>query len=164
MGPCPALFVWHCLLSSIWFQSNQRVDLYKWKEGNGEVCTSLQGHTRVIRWGAGSAADCWVENDVFFHRKWIFWFWPHSGSVLRLFLFTFLDYTVCPSVLPSRLEMTSDVMLLILLWFPTVYQLSLWWLECHCLRLLPLWWTAAIIWETDSSVFVKSNPSHVSVW
>ncbi|KAJ7417823.1 WD repeat domain 59 [Pitangus sulphuratus] len=28
--------------------SNQRVDLYKWKEGNGEVCTSLQGHTRVI--------------------------------------------------------------------------------------------------------------------
>ncbi|KFQ15227.1 WD repeat-containing protein 59, partial [Leptosomus discolor] len=28
--------------------SNQRVDLYKWKDGNGEVCTSLQGHTRVI--------------------------------------------------------------------------------------------------------------------
>ncbi|XP_053255235.1 GATOR complex protein WDR59 isoform X1 [Podarcis raffonei] len=28
--------------------SNQRVDLYKWKDGNGEVGTSLQGHTRVI--------------------------------------------------------------------------------------------------------------------
>ncbi|KAL7978746.1 hypothetical protein Chor_013235 [Crotalus horridus] len=29
--------------------SNQRVDLYKWKDGNGEIGTSLQGHTRVIR-------------------------------------------------------------------------------------------------------------------
>ncbi|XP_058011410.1 GATOR complex protein WDR59 isoform X7 [Ahaetulla prasina] len=28
--------------------SNQRVDLYKWKDGNGEIGTSLQGHTRVI--------------------------------------------------------------------------------------------------------------------
>ncbi|XP_061449876.1 GATOR2 complex protein WDR59 isoform X2 [Rhineura floridana] len=28
--------------------SNQRVDLYKWKDGNGEVGPSLQGHTRVI--------------------------------------------------------------------------------------------------------------------
>ncbi|XP_029464735.1 GATOR complex protein WDR59 isoform X2 [Rhinatrema bivittatum] len=28
--------------------SNQRVDLYKWKDGSGEVGTSLQGHTRVI--------------------------------------------------------------------------------------------------------------------
>ncbi|XP_042293654.1 GATOR complex protein WDR59 isoform X2 [Sceloporus undulatus] len=28
--------------------SNQRVDLYKWKYGNEEVGTSLQGHTRVI--------------------------------------------------------------------------------------------------------------------
>ncbi|XP_064414503.1 GATOR2 complex protein WDR59 isoform X2 [Latimeria chalumnae] len=28
--------------------SNQRVDLYKWKDGNGEIHTSLQGHTRVI--------------------------------------------------------------------------------------------------------------------
>lgn len=31
------------------FQSNQRVDLYKWKDGSGEVSTTLQGHTRVIR-------------------------------------------------------------------------------------------------------------------
>eukprot|EP00069_Balaena_mysticetus_P009809 bmy_20384T0 len=30
------------------FQSNQRVDLYKWKDGSGEVGTTLQGHTRVI--------------------------------------------------------------------------------------------------------------------
>uniref|UniRef100_A0A7N9DCW4 WD repeat domain 59 n=1 Tax=Macaca fascicularis TaxID=9541 RepID=A0A7N9DCW4_MACFA len=29
-------------------QSNQRVDLYKWKDGSGEVGTTLQGHTRVI--------------------------------------------------------------------------------------------------------------------
>jgi len=29
--------------------SNQRVDLYKWKDGSGEVGTTLQGHTRVIR-------------------------------------------------------------------------------------------------------------------
>ncbi|KAG8143864.1 hypothetical protein E2320_001010, partial [Naja naja] len=29
--------------------SNQRVDLYKWKDGTGEIGTSLQGHTRVIR-------------------------------------------------------------------------------------------------------------------
>ncbi|XP_044289992.1 GATOR complex protein WDR59 isoform X2 [Varanus komodoensis] len=28
--------------------SNQRVDLYKWKDSHGEVGTSLQGHTRVI--------------------------------------------------------------------------------------------------------------------
>lgn len=28
--------------------SNQRVDLYKWKDGSGEVGTTLQGHTRVI--------------------------------------------------------------------------------------------------------------------
>uniref|UniRef100_A0A8C6X5U5 GATOR2 complex protein WDR59 n=1 Tax=Naja naja TaxID=35670 RepID=A0A8C6X5U5_NAJNA len=28
--------------------SNQRVDLYKWKDGTGEIGTSLQGHTRVI--------------------------------------------------------------------------------------------------------------------
>ncbi|XP_067327077.1 GATOR2 complex protein WDR59 isoform X3 [Anolis sagrei] len=28
--------------------SNQRVDVYKWKDGNEEVGTSLQGHTRVI--------------------------------------------------------------------------------------------------------------------
>uniref|UniRef100_I3MF48 WD repeat domain 59 n=1 Tax=Ictidomys tridecemlineatus TaxID=43179 RepID=I3MF48_ICTTR len=28
--------------------SNQRVDLYKWKDGTGEVGTTLQGHTRVI--------------------------------------------------------------------------------------------------------------------
>ncbi|XP_060110115.1 GATOR complex protein WDR59 [Heteronotia binoei] len=28
--------------------SNQRVDLYKWKDGHGEAGTSLQGHTRVI--------------------------------------------------------------------------------------------------------------------
>ncbi|XP_072320921.1 GATOR2 complex protein WDR59 isoform X4 [Eucyclogobius newberryi] len=28
--------------------SNQRVDLYSWKDGCGEVHTSLQGHTRVI--------------------------------------------------------------------------------------------------------------------
>lgn len=35
------------------FQSNQRVDLYKWKDGNGEVGTSLQGHTRVIRYSTG---------------------------------------------------------------------------------------------------------------
>ncbi|XP_071346023.1 GATOR2 complex protein WDR59 isoform X2 [Trachinotus anak] len=28
--------------------SNQRVDLYSWREGCGEVHTSLQGHTRVI--------------------------------------------------------------------------------------------------------------------
>ncbi|XP_059523432.1 GATOR complex protein WDR59 isoform X6 [Myotis daubentonii] len=28
--------------------SNQRVDLYKWKDGCGEVGTTLQGHTRVI--------------------------------------------------------------------------------------------------------------------
>ncbi|KAJ7312114.1 hypothetical protein JRQ81_006455, partial [Phrynocephalus forsythii] len=28
--------------------SNQRVDLYKWKDGSGEIGTSLQGHTRVI--------------------------------------------------------------------------------------------------------------------
>nr|XP_034974517.1 GATOR complex protein WDR59 isoform X1 [Zootoca vivipara] len=28
--------------------SNQRVDLYKWKDDKGEVGTSLQGHTRVI--------------------------------------------------------------------------------------------------------------------
>ncbi|XP_075796784.1 GATOR2 complex protein WDR59 isoform X1 [Pelodiscus sinensis] len=28
--------------------SNQRVDLYKWRDGAGEVGTSLQGHTRVI--------------------------------------------------------------------------------------------------------------------
>ncbi|XP_020819271.1 GATOR2 complex protein WDR59 isoform X1 [Phascolarctos cinereus] len=28
--------------------SNQRVDLYKWKDGSGEVGTALQGHTRVI--------------------------------------------------------------------------------------------------------------------
>ncbi|XP_069460287.1 GATOR2 complex protein WDR59 isoform X3 [Ambystoma mexicanum] len=28
--------------------SNQRVDLYTWKDGSGEVGTSLQGHTRVI--------------------------------------------------------------------------------------------------------------------
>ncbi|GCB64201.1 hypothetical protein scyTo_0011719 [Scyliorhinus torazame] len=27
---------------------NQRVDLYKWHNGNGEIHTSLQGHTRVI--------------------------------------------------------------------------------------------------------------------
>ncbi|XP_048402391.1 GATOR complex protein WDR59 isoform X3 [Stegostoma tigrinum] len=27
---------------------NQRVDLYKWHDGNGEIHTSLQGHTRVI--------------------------------------------------------------------------------------------------------------------
>lgn len=31
------------------FQSNQRVDLYSWRDGCGEVHTSLQGHTRVIR-------------------------------------------------------------------------------------------------------------------
>ncbi|XP_051920171.1 GATOR complex protein WDR59 isoform X2 [Hippocampus zosterae] len=30
------------------FQSNQRVDLYSWKDGGGSVHTSLQGHTRVI--------------------------------------------------------------------------------------------------------------------
>uniref|UniRef100_A0AAV2LTH3 WDR59/RTC1-like RING zinc finger domain-containing protein n=1 Tax=Knipowitschia caucasica TaxID=637954 RepID=A0AAV2LTH3_KNICA len=29
--------------------SNQRVDLYSWRDGSGEVHTSLQGHTRVIR-------------------------------------------------------------------------------------------------------------------
>ncbi|XP_067104836.1 GATOR2 complex protein WDR59 isoform X2 [Osmerus mordax] len=28
--------------------SNQRVDLYTWRDGSGEVHTSLQGHTRVI--------------------------------------------------------------------------------------------------------------------
>ncbi|MGH0121815.1 UNVERIFIED_CONTAM: hypothetical protein FKN15_068801 [Acipenser sinensis] len=28
--------------------SNQRVDLYKWRDGAGEIHTSLQGHTRVI--------------------------------------------------------------------------------------------------------------------
>ncbi|XP_066570212.1 GATOR2 complex protein WDR59 isoform X2 [Amia ocellicauda] len=28
--------------------SNQRVDLYKWQDGAGEIHTSLQGHTRVI--------------------------------------------------------------------------------------------------------------------
>ncbi|KAL0978016.1 hypothetical protein UPYG_G00164820 [Umbra pygmaea] len=28
--------------------SNQRVDLYSWRDGGGEVQTSLQGHTRVI--------------------------------------------------------------------------------------------------------------------
>uniref|UniRef100_H3BW40 WD repeat domain 59 n=1 Tax=Tetraodon nigroviridis TaxID=99883 RepID=H3BW40_TETNG len=28
--------------------SNQRVDLYSWRDGNGDVHTSLQGHTRVI--------------------------------------------------------------------------------------------------------------------
>ncbi|XP_058384265.1 GATOR complex protein WDR59 isoform X5 [Diceros bicornis minor] len=28
--------------------SNQRIDLYKWKDGSGEVGTTLQGHTRVI--------------------------------------------------------------------------------------------------------------------
>ncbi|KAL4630243.1 WD repeat-containing protein 59 isoform X1 [Arapaima gigas] len=28
--------------------SNQRVDLYKWQDGSGEIHTSLQGHTRVI--------------------------------------------------------------------------------------------------------------------
>nr|XP_056718440.1 GATOR complex protein WDR59 isoform X1 [Euleptes europaea] len=28
--------------------SNQRIDLYKWKDGHGEAGTSLQGHTRVI--------------------------------------------------------------------------------------------------------------------
>lgn len=38
-----------CLLSLVSFQSNQRVDLYKWKDGSGEVGTTLQGHTRVIR-------------------------------------------------------------------------------------------------------------------
>uniref|UniRef100_A0A4W3HDM2 WD repeat domain 59 n=1 Tax=Callorhinchus milii TaxID=7868 RepID=A0A4W3HDM2_CALMI len=27
---------------------NQRVDLYKWQDGSGEIHTSLQGHTRVI--------------------------------------------------------------------------------------------------------------------
>ena len=32
------------------FQSNQRVDLYSWRVGCGEVHTSLQGHTRVIRY------------------------------------------------------------------------------------------------------------------
>nr|XP_020744860.1 WD repeat-containing protein 59 isoform X10 [Odocoileus virginianus texanus] len=28
--------------------SNQRVDLYKWKDGSGEVSTTLHGHTRVV--------------------------------------------------------------------------------------------------------------------
>ncbi|XP_065781082.1 GATOR2 complex protein WDR59 isoform X4 [Muntiacus reevesi] len=28
--------------------SNQRVDLYKWKDGSGEVGTTLHGHTRVV--------------------------------------------------------------------------------------------------------------------
>lgn len=28
--------------------SNQRVDLYQWKDGTGDIATSLQGHTRVI--------------------------------------------------------------------------------------------------------------------
>ncbi|XP_063294156.1 GATOR2 complex protein WDR59 isoform X2 [Pelobates fuscus] len=28
--------------------SNQRVDLYQWKDGSGDIGTSLQGHTRVI--------------------------------------------------------------------------------------------------------------------
>ncbi|XP_077144896.1 GATOR2 complex protein WDR59 isoform X1 [Ranitomeya variabilis] len=28
--------------------SNQRVDLYQWKDGSGDIATSLQGHTRVI--------------------------------------------------------------------------------------------------------------------
>ncbi|KAM5138755.1 GATOR2 complex protein WDR59 [Mantella aurantiaca] len=28
--------------------SNQRVDLYQWKDGTGDIGTSLQGHTRVI--------------------------------------------------------------------------------------------------------------------
>ncbi|KAE8609135.1 hypothetical protein XENTR_v10011722 [Xenopus tropicalis] len=28
--------------------SNQRVDLYQWKDGTGDINTSLQGHTRVI--------------------------------------------------------------------------------------------------------------------
>ncbi|KAM9301671.1 GATOR2 complex protein WDR59 isoform 2-T2 [Gastrophryne carolinensis] len=28
--------------------SNQRVDLYQWKDGIGDIATSLQGHTRVI--------------------------------------------------------------------------------------------------------------------
>lgn len=30
------------------FQSNQRVDLYSWRDGCGDAHTSLQGHTRVI--------------------------------------------------------------------------------------------------------------------
>ncbi|KAF3832168.1 hypothetical protein F7725_025833 [Dissostichus mawsoni] len=30
------------------FSSNQRVDLYSWKDGCGEIHSSLQGHTRVI--------------------------------------------------------------------------------------------------------------------
>ncbi|XP_040265541.1 GATOR complex protein WDR59 [Bufo bufo] len=28
--------------------SNQRVDLYQWRDGSGDIATSLQGHTRVI--------------------------------------------------------------------------------------------------------------------
>ncbi|XP_056879490.1 GATOR complex protein WDR59 isoform X1 [Takifugu flavidus] len=40
--------------------SNQRVDLYSWRNGNGDVHTSLQGHTRVI-----SDLDwSWFEPEV----------------------------------------------------------------------------------------------------
>ncbi|XP_043937539.1 GATOR complex protein WDR59 [Protopterus annectens] len=40
--------------------SNQRVDLYKWQDGYGEIHTSLQGHTRVV-----SDLDwSWYEPDL----------------------------------------------------------------------------------------------------
>uniref|UniRef100_K7G0Q8 WD repeat domain 59 n=1 Tax=Pelodiscus sinensis TaxID=13735 RepID=K7G0Q8_PELSI len=38
-----------------WLQGHTRVDLYKWRDGAGEVGTELQGHTRVISGPSGAA-------------------------------------------------------------------------------------------------------------